>query len=154
MPTVTPSPKVEESFDPEDQTPTRTPVEPGRQRVFTRAEDLILPNLIGHWGRPGVEYAIIPQDHLYDAETTAGWERLAGREQKMFKIEGPKGDVACDLRGRGRPIPGQSLGPKSPLLIDKLVWERTGLKPLTSNIEDTKSDSVSDAGQKPQGASK
>lgn len=76
-------------------------------------------------GLPGVEYAIISTSNMRKAQDL-GWERLAGA-QKIFTIEGPKGNADCELFGKGAPIRGMdTLAGVRRLSIDPEVRKVTG----------------------------
>ena len=77
-------------------------------------------------GLPGVEYAQVTLENLYQAQKS-GWSKLSGH-QKIYIIRGPKGEVACELYGKGKPIKGQNtMSGKRICWIDKAIRLKTGL---------------------------
>lgn len=84
-------------------------------------------------GRPGVEYAIVSNNHVHDFIGDEGWKPVHGAP--IFKI----GGHPCAILGRGTPINGMSSEEaKCPIFIDTSI-------PLAGEIIDVVDELASDS---------
>lgn len=87
-------------------------------------------------GQVGVTYAIVPASKVKNAHDI-GWRRPP-RGAKPFTIRGPIGAVNCEVVQYGDPIPGiPTSSCRAYLLVDRAVWDKTGLDPSTGFALDT-----------------